>query len=136
MPAGGVGGGMPAMAAAQLEMRATGETTNLLGYTCQRYEIKRHFETMEIWATDQIGPFQGYLAFQPRGFGPLMIEERWSATVAARKLFPLLATLRMDNGAERYRFEVLSIKPAKLTEEQINKFKVPPDYAEIMARPF
>jgi hypothetical protein len=128
---------MPMMSpGAMLQLQATGQTTNLLGYTCQEFQIKRHGETMEIWATDQLWPFQGYQFTQPRRVGPPMIEERWSDLLVTRKLFPLLAELKLDNGAERYHFEVQSIKPSRLTEKDTEKFQVPADYIQIMARPF
>ncbi|HEV2454304.1 MAG TPA: DUF4412 domain-containing protein [Verrucomicrobiae bacterium] len=119
-----------------LELKATGETTNLLGYTCERYEIKQWGQTMEIWATDQLPPFQVYLRNQPPGIGPPRIEWRWGELIAARGLFPLLASLKADNGMERYRFEVQSITPGKLTKADAKGFQTPADYIEIPARPF
>jgi Domain of unknown function (DUF4412) len=119
-----------------LELKATGEMTNLLGYTCERYEIKQWGQTMEIWATDQLPPFQVYLRNQPPGVGPPRIELRWGELVAAKGLFPLLASLKANNGMERYRFEVQSITPGKLTKADANDFQAPANYIEIPARPF
>jgi len=119
-----------------LTLQATGGTTNLLGYTCTRYEIKQWGQTMEIWATDQLLPFQGYLPTEPPRFGPPMIEEDWAGLLAARKLFPLLASLRMDNGVERYHFEVQSIQPARLMDKEAKAFQTPEDYVELQPRPF
>ena len=138
----GMAGGMPAMPMMppmmmeKMELKDTGQKTNLFGFVCEKFEIKQRGETMEIWATDQLLPFQPYLQNQPHRFGPQMIEETWGALVKAKKLFPLLATLKFDNGAERYRFEVQSVKPAKLTEKDTEKFQVPPEYVQIMAVPF
>jgi hypothetical protein len=133
-------GSMPAMPmlppGGGLELKATGESTNLCGYTCERYEIKGRGETMEIWATDRLVPFQVYLPNQPPRFGPPMIEQQWSALLSAKKLFPLSAILRMGNGVERYRFEVQSITPGKLTKEEVRGFQPPEGYVEIPARPF
>ena len=119
-----------------MELQATGEKTNLLGYPCERYDIQQHGEAMEIWATDQLPPFQAYLPNQPPSFGPPMIEEQWAKLVTARKLFPLRATLRADNGVERYRFEVQSITPGKLTENDYKRFQPPEGYVEIQPRTF
>jgi hypothetical protein len=133
-------GSMPAMPIAPpsvgLELKATGESTNLLGYTCERYEIKGRGQTMEIWATDQLVPFQVYLSAQPPGFGPPMIEREWSALLSAKKLFPLRAVLTAANGVERYRFEVQSIKPGKLTKAEAAGFQPPEGYVEMQPRPF
>ena len=131
-------GSMPAMPMMPegMELQATGEKTNLLGYACERYDIQQRGETMEIWATDQLPPFQAYLPNQPPGFGPPMIEEHWARLVSAKKLFPLQASLRADNGVERYRFEVQSITPARLTENDYKRFQPPEGYVEIQPRPF
>ena len=127
---------MPLPPGGGLELKATGEETNLLGYTCERYEIKQFGQTMEIWATDQLLPFQAYLPSQPPRMGPPRIEVAWSDLLAAKKLFPLLASLRFANGVERYHFEVQSITPAKLTDQEAKHFQTPADYAELQPRPF
>jgi hypothetical protein len=56
--------------------------------------------------------------------------------LAAKKMFPLLATAKFDNGAERYRFEVQSILPQKLTDEDAKLFQPPAGYFEIQPLPF
>ena len=114
MPAGGVMPAMPMMPMEKLALKATDERTNLLGFACEQYELKQRGETMEIWATDQLFPFQPYVQTQPHRFGPRMMEEAWGELLKAKKLFPLLATLKFDNGVERYRFEVASVTPKKL----------------------
>jgi len=142
MPNMPAGGGMPAMPMMrppmmeQMELKATGEKTNLLGYACEQYEIKQRGEVMEIWATDQLFPFQPYLQNQPHRFGPRMIEQQWGDLLKTKKLFPLLATLKFDNGAERFRFEVTSVTPQKLTDEDAKLFQPPTNYFEIQPLPF
>ena len=135
-------GGMPSMLAApmmpmeKMELKSTGEKTNLLGFACEKFEVKQRGETMEIWATDKLFPFQPYVQNQPHRFGPRMIEEQWGDVLKAKKLFPLLATLKFDNGAERFRFEVKSITPQKLKEEDMKLFQSPDGYFEIQPLPF
>jgi hypothetical protein len=139
MPAGGGMSAMPAMPmmpAEKMELKATGEKTNLLGYACEKFEIKQRGETMEIWATDQLLPFQNYVRNQTPRFGPRMIEEQWGGLVKARKLFPLRARLHFEDGAERYRFEVQSVTPQKLTEEDLQLFLPSAGYKEIEPLPF
>lgn len=130
----------------QAELKATGETTNLLGYTCVRYELKQRGEVMEIWATDKILSFRPYIQNQPHRFGPRRIEEKWGDLLKAKQLFPLLAVLRFDHpaapgtsapsapGPERLRFEVMAITPEKITDATL--FRPPPDYQEIQPLPF
>ena len=138
----GMSGGMPAMPMMpppmmeKMELRDTGQKTNLLGFACEQYEIKLRGETMEIWATDQLFPFQPYMPNQPHRFGPRMIEQQWGDLLNAKKLFPLLATLKFDNGMERFRFEVQSVTPQKLTAADARQFQSPTNYFEIQPLPF
>ena len=120
-----------------MELTATGDKTNLLGQACEKFQIKQRGETMDIWATAQLFPFQPYLQNQPHRFGPPMMEEQWGGLLTAKKLFPLLATLKYDNGTERYRFEVQSITPEKITPGDAAKlFQPPPNYRELQPLPF
>lgn len=137
---------MPPMPMGQVEFKATTETTNLLGYVCTRYELRQRGEVMEIWATDQLLAFEPYVQNQPHRFGPRMIEEQWGGLLKAKKLFPLLAVLRIEPppppagsspappGPERLRFEVQSITPEKISDNTL--FQPPPDYQEIQPLPF
>jgi hypothetical protein len=127
---------MPMPGMDKLELRATGEKTNLLGYACIRYELKQRGEIMEIWATDQLLPYQPWQQNQPPRFGPRMIEEQWSELVRARKLFPLLASLKFENGPERLRFEVKTITPEKIEDPDGRLFQPPADYHELDPLPF
>ena len=134
----------------KLELKPTGKTEKILGYPCEQFEIKSRSETMEIWATDKLIPFQPYLRSAPARAGRRMIEEQWSALLKEKKLFPLRASLRFGGaamtsgpleekpeeraaatGAERFRFEVKLIKPEKLGDKQETLFQPPPGYAEI-----
>ncbi len=130
--------GMPIMPmpGETLELKATGESTNILGYVCARYEIKQRGEIMEVWATEQLLPFQSWLQNQQPRFGPQMIEEKWGDLLRAKKLFPVLAVLKFDHGPERLRFAVISIKPKKTGEPDSALFQVPADYQEIEPLPF
>ena len=124
---------MPAFDAEKPVLKSTGEATNLLGYACSRYEIRQRGETLEIWATDQLFAFRAWLPNQPAGFGPRRIEDRWAELLRERKLFPLLATLKSDQGPERLRFEVKSITPEEVKDQSL--FQTPPDYQEIPPLP-
>jgi hypothetical protein len=125
---------MPMSPGEKIELKPTGKKEKILGYACQQFEIKARGETMEIWATDKLIPFQDYVRNQPSRFGPRMIEEQWAALLIAKKLFSLRATLRLENGPERFRFEVKSITPEKIDNKEL--FHPPPDYSEIQPLPF
>lgn len=127
---------MPMMPQEKMELVQTNGTTNILGFTCARYELKQRGEVMEIWATEQLFPFRPYMENQPHRFGPRMIEEQWGGLVAEKKLFPLRAVLRFENGPERMRFEVTAITPQTLKLEDLKLFEPPPEYMEVQPLPF
>jgi len=132
-------GGMPALPPPMMErmdLKATGEKTNLLGFACEKLDLKQRGETMEIWATDKLFPFQPYVQNQSRRFGPRLMEEEWGELLTIKKLFPLRAVLHYDNGMERFRFEITSVKPRKLTDEDAKLFQPPFGYFEIQPLPF
>ena len=130
---------MPPMSPAaieKLELSGTNEKTNILGYACERYEIKQRDQTMEIWATDELGPFQPYVRNQQPAASPRAMEEQWGALLKARGAFPLLAILKFENGQERLRFEVKSITPEKLTNASAKLFQPPANFHEVRPLPF
>ena len=119
-----------------LELKATGETTNILGYACARYEIKQRGEIMEIWATEKLLPFQAWLPNQPPRFGPQMLEEKWGGLLKSKRLFPLLAVLKFESGPERMRFAVTSITPEPTKDSDGAVFQIADEYQEIEPLPF
>jgi hypothetical protein len=121
---------------ATVQLTATGKTTNLLGYACAGYQLQFRNETMTIWATDQLLPFQPYLEYQPHHIGGPVIEELWGELLKTRKLFPLLAVLKFDNGSDHLRFEVKSVVPQGTRGDTDPLFKPPPDYREVRPLPF
>jgi hypothetical protein len=127
---------MPAMMNKKLEIAGTEKTTNILGFTCRQYELKQRGQTLEIWATDQLLPYQAYIRNQPHRFGPRMLEEQWPGWLAEKKLFPLIVSLRFDSGAERMRLEVTSVSPEKIVEPDEKLFQPPPGYHEVRPLPF
>lgn len=116
------------------ELTATQEKKEILGYACTRYEIRQRGEVMEIWATEKLLPFHQWMQNQMPRFGPRMIEEQWAELLRERKLFPLLATLRFEEGSERMRFEVTLIQPGKIGDATL--FEPPKDYHEVQPLPF
>jgi hypothetical protein len=127
---------MPMPPDENLEMRKTGGKTEILGLACECYEIKQSGETMEIWATGQLLPFRPYVASHSSPFGPRRIEDQWPELLKSRKLFPLRAVLRFDNGVQRLRFEVKSVTPGKPAEEYGKLFRPPAEFTEMRAPRF
>jgi len=125
---------MPMMPGEKAELQITTNTMTILGYDCVRYDFKQRGEVMEIWATDKLLPFQPWLQNERPRFGPRMIEERWGELLKAKKLFPLLAVLKFENGPERLRFEVTSVKSQRI--QDLTLFEPPLDYNELEPLPF
>jgi hypothetical protein len=135
----GMGMGMPMMPPMPMDplvLTNTGETTNILGYNCVHYKIGQRDRTMDIWATDQLLTFQPYLQNQPHRLGIGRIEERWSGLLGEKKLFPLLASLKLPNGVEALHFEVTEIKPEEIKDQDGSLSHAPPDYYQIQPLPF
>lgn len=128
-------GASPPPMAAQVEITATGDHTNLLGLACDKYEIRARDEVMEVWATDQLLPFQPWQQNQRPRFGPQRMEEQWAGLLMEKKLFPLQAVLRLASGAEPLRFEVRSIQRETVADKDGTLFQPPPDYTEVPALP-
>ena len=127
---------MPMPEMDKLELKTTADTKTLLGYTCIRYELQQRGEVMEIWATDQLPPYQPWQQNKTPRSGPRTLEEQWPELLKARKLFPLLATLKFANGTERLRFEIKTITPGKIADPDGQIFQAPADYHELDPMPF
>lgn len=140
-PEGGPEGGWPGeapqairrRASSKLQFSATGETTNLLGYACTRYELRQWGQIMEIWATDQLMPFHRWLPDPPpRHHGPTRLEESWGNLLQARKLFPMLIQMKNEDGKSLlFTFKVISVVPKHLGAEEAKLLQPPTDYHEL-----
>ena len=131
MPSGMPGLPMMPMPDEALEIKATGEKADLLGYACARYEIKQRGETMEIWATETLLPFQPYLQKRHSRAPSRLMEECWGDLMKTEKLFPLRVTLKSQNGTERLRFEVKTITPEKIDDRDGSLFQTPAGYHQL-----
>jgi hypothetical protein len=127
---------MPGMMNQKMELAATGKTTNLVGFGCQQYELKQRGQTLEVWATDQLPGYHAYIGSQPHSAGPRTLEDQWPAWLAEKKLFPMIASLRYDSGAESMRLEVTSVSAEKIVEPDEKLFQPPPEYHEMQPLPF
>lgn len=120
---------IPAPPRPKAELKPTGKKEKILGFDCEQWEIIERGETVEIWATAALVPFRAYVREFARRFGPGALEDAWGEQLTARKLFPLRAVLHDETPNERFRFEVKSIKPGKIADEQL--FQPPPGYTEL-----
>lgn len=130
-------GSVPPMLALgeRFSLRATGQETNFSGVACAQYQATSESETVEVWATDRLLPYQPYLRGQPAGFGPRGLTEQWPIELKRRGLFPLQASLRPRNGVASVQLKVHSVTAAKLTPQDLLTLQPPPGYVEIHALP-
>lgn len=118
-------------------LKPMGKHQKLLGYDCECFEISERGETVEIWATAALVPFQKYVRDPLPHFGPRSLDEMWSEAIAARQLFPLRAVLHDETPDARTVFEVKTIAPGKIAPAESRKlFQMPENYAENPPRPF
>lgn len=127
---------MPSMAMEKLELRDLNEKTNILGYACEHFQMQQRGKILDIWATSQLGAFQPYWRSQPPSVRASTIEEQWADLLQGKRLFPLLATLKLENGLERLRFEVTSIASQRIADENNELFQPPAGYHETLPLPF
>jgi hypothetical protein len=128
---------MPSMVPHEnMELNATTNKDEILGYACTRYDATNRAERLEVWATEQLLPFVLHTPSRPAQFGPRAIEDQWPELLKRRGLFPLKASLRFDNGPERFRFVVQSIKAEAIAESEKELFQPPSDYHEVEPMPF
>jgi len=127
---------MPPPAFEKLELRDTNEKTNILGFACEHFEMHQGGKRLDLWATDRCGAFQPYLRSQPVGAPASTIEEQWSELLKAKRLFPLLAVLKLENGMEQMRFAVTGVVPQNFAVESATLFQPPADYHEVLPLPF
>jgi hypothetical protein len=122
---------MPRVSATHLELKDMGETMKLLGYSCEHYQIVQPNETMDVWATDQLLPFQAYLRSQPFRRGPVVIEQQWGQLLKDKKMFPLRAVLTLQGGREFFQFNISEINPEKIEDKDGSLSQVPAGYNEV-----
>ncbi len=142
MPGGMTGApGAPAMPMAMmprqaLQLLATADTTNLLGFNCARYQIKDGPETMDIWATADLLPFQPLNEVPPGRNNAYQLERAWGDSLKAKKLFPLLAVLKLGDTQELLRFQVTTVQPGAVVDTDGKLFQPPPGYVSSPAPRF
>ena len=117
------------------ELKKTEQTKKIQGLDCALYVIENRGEKFEIWATGDAALFPFHLierdAVNGR-FGPRMLEEEWVELLRAKSLFPLEASLRMnDVKTEQLSFKIDKIEKRKTAEDA--PFRPPEGYQEMPA---
>ena len=131
---------MPAMPGAfgAFDLKKTDKTRTIQGMECTLYTLSDRGQNFEIWAASDSALFPFRLLqrdYNPRRFGPPLIEEQWVELLQKKSLFPLEATLRSEpGGQERLSFKVSHLDRKKI--EPGDLFSVPKDFYEIQPPQF
>lgn len=88
----------------------TGETKNILGYTCEKFLFQQDNTKGEAWMTKDLG---GFILFGNRGSG----VSDWKRNVLDAGYFPLHVTELDESGNVKAVFKVTQINPGKLDND-------------------
>ncbi|WP_221032705.1 DUF4412 domain-containing protein [Actomonas aquatica] len=101
-------------AASAGELKNTGETTEILGYTCTKYIYEEDQGPVEIWATDQLGQFMAMPKGNPMQGGGA-VKTGWESAIKGN-FFPMRLVALTKRGKERMRWEVTAVKPMSIPD--------------------
>lgn len=98
------------------EVKKTGRTETILGYTCEEYIAQDKGTTTEIWLAEKLGSFMGLGS----GGNPLMgggkakPANSWEEQIKGKAGFPLRVVSKDAKGTETFRMEATKIEPGSL----------------------
>lgn len=95
----------------QPELVNTGETEVILGYKCTKYLVKSKQAVTEIWATEEIGAFQGL--GRAMGGGKQAAPASWEKALTGKGFFPL-RVVSAPGSKQQFRLEVTAVEPKSL----------------------
>ena len=105
------------------ELINTGETEKILGYACTRYLLKNSGRQVELWATEELGPYVSASSpMQKKG-----TKSAWERLLAGAGLFPLRVAESDKNGDRIFSLDVTRVDKSPLDDAL---FTVPEDYQE------
>jgi hypothetical protein len=111
-----------ARAASDTSFRDTGEKANILGYSCEKYEVTTSKGVTDIWATDQLGMFGGLSMGGAPGRHSSAAPQEWESVIKGSGFFPL-RVVTSEGGKEKFRLEVTSVDKMSLPDSLF----MPPD---------
>ena len=79
---------IPAPPQRQPELKPTGKKEKILGFACEQFEITDRGETIEIWATHDLVPFQNYFRDATPPFGPRSLRGTMGRAIAREEIVP------------------------------------------------
>lgn len=101
----------------------TGESKEILGYTCDKFKYNDGQESGFAWMTKELGPFM----FMRDPEGESSSEEKWQREIMEEGYFPLLVEQKNSSGNLEKVFEVTDLKPMNLDDAL---FSIPPGFSK------
>lgn len=100
----------------------TGETKDILGYSCTKYIGTNNGERYEVWATDELGRFVG-----PGALNPMQRKKAggWEQMLAGQNFFPLEMTGYDRKGKTSFTLTTKKVERKSLAD---SLFTVPEGY--------
>ena len=104
------------------ELIKTSETMTILGYECTRYLLKDASKEVEVWATEELGPYVS--ASNPMQKGS---KNAWETMLAGAGLFPLRVAEKDKSGDPIFSLDVTEVDKGPLDDAL---FMIPEGYQE------
>ena len=143
----------------EMKLSAGKESKTIHGYLCQRYVMTLPGEgEMTLWLSDaaDLPPFHLPLHEAPRARGRVDWLVQWPAVLRERKLFPMLAILRvapeqaakpteadtpatkipLKQGREIARWEITDISAKPISDQESSLFAIPLNYHQMESPDF
>ncbi len=106
----------------EVDFKPTGETKEILGYTCEKWVYSGDDNNAEVWMAKNIGNFK---FFDGGGMGKPKRKANWETEIEKSGYFPMLVINKDKNGTVLNQLEVTSVKKKSVDDSH---FKIPADY--------
>ena len=101
----------------------TGESKNIMGYSCDQFKYTDGEESGFAWMTKELGPFM----FMRDPEGASDSENKWQQEIMEEGYFPMLVEQESPSGKMEKVFEVIDLKAMNLDD---TLFSIPPGFSK------
>lgn len=106
----------------EVDFKPTGETKEILGYTCEKWIYSGDDNSAEVWMAKNMGNFK---FFDGGGMGKPKRKSNWETEIEKSGYFPMLVINKDKTGAVLNQLEVTSVKKKSIDDSH---FKIPEGY--------
>jgi len=96
-----------------VSLEKTDITEKILGYTCTKYLAKSKDQVTEIWATEELGSFQGLGGGMSGPMGKAAPTPSWEKALVGKNFFPL-RVVTSDGRKNQFRMEATAVEAKSL----------------------